>query len=186
MRPLTARERRTLRLALIFLGSYLLLFYGLSGWKRLEAKRAEYEDLRLAAATVVADVSREAVKARRLRQLRESSRMKLERLHEESMVGEARASIQAAAQACGIKLGTSRESPGRPAARELAAIDLDGVGPTTGLVRFLWNLPRLGYPLVLDRINVQTTGMEAGTVRFSLNVVILNFAAWKPEEKANA
>src|ERR687883_218889 len=45
MAALTERDKRTIRLASIGIGIYLVLFFGVTGWKKLERKRADYQTL---------------------------------------------------------------------------------------------------------------------------------------------
>jgi hypothetical protein len=186
MRALTPREKRTIRIGLVALAVYLGGLYGLRGWRYLEARRDEYAQLCLAGEKLKGEILREKVKALRLQRLRESSRLDLAKLDVKTASGEALAAVQKAAQGLGIALTTLKETPGRSSARELAAFQAEGVGPTLAVAQFLDNLKTLGFPLVIDSLQLKTAGMQPGQVQLSLGVVLLDFTAWKKAEKGNA
>lgn len=184
-RPLTSREKRTLRIGAILVVAYLLFFYGSRGWRWLEAKRAECAQVALEAEKLKLEILREEVKAKRLKALREGSRIRLDGLREETVVGEARGAIQGAAQAAGFQIASSRESPGRGAGKELATFQLEGHGPAGAGLLFLHKLKSLGYPIAVDRLQFQAVagdGKGPGQVRLSLTAVVLGFKEWKSPE----
>jgi len=185
-RPLTSREKRTLRIGGIAIGVYLLVFYGSKGWTWLEAKRAECAQVALEAEKIKLEILREEVKARRLKTLKETSRIRLESLREDTVVGEARGAIQGAAQAAGFQIASSRESPGRGAGKELATFQLEGLGPPGSALLFLHKLRGIGYPIAIDRLQFQAAGegKEPGKVRLSLTAIVLGFKEWKSPEKS--
>jgi len=113
MRPLNERERRTIRVAAVALGIYLVLFYGLRCWSWIEGKREEHGQLLAQAETVKVELLRERVKAARLQKLKGTFRIEPAALRRETVVGEASSAIQRAAQAQGIQLGPAREMSGR-------------------------------------------------------------------------
>lgn len=184
MRALTSGEKRTIRRAGILVGAYLLVFYGLKSWRFLEGKLKAHEERSSQADLLKLEFSREQVKAERLRKLRESSRIDLKRLEMEGVVGPASAAIQKAAQSQGIQLGPSREAPGRPAARELAMIQIEGQGTVLGVVQFLHSLGSLGFPLAIEGVHLKTAGMKPGQVHLSLSLALLDYKAWKSPEKS--
>jgi hypothetical protein len=184
-RPLTSREKRTVKIGVIAAAAYLLLFYGSKGWRWLEAKRAECAEVAIEAEKLKLEILREEVKAKRLKTLREGSRIRLEGLREETVVGEARGAIQGAAQAAGFQIASSRESPGRGAGKELATFQLEGQGPAGAGLLFLHKLRTIGYPVAIDRLQFQAVagdGKGQGQVRLSLTAVVLGFREWKSPE----
>lgn len=174
LRALSQREKRTLRIGASALCLYLLGFYGLEGWRVLEARRAEYDRLSAEAGTLELEMLREMVKAQRLEKLRRTFRLDPATLSENTVVGEASAAIQKAAQSLGLQLGPSKEAPGRISGKDLAVLQIEGSGPTPAAARFVHSLGMLGYPLVVDSLLWKTTGMQPGQVRLSLGVVVLH------------
>ncbi|HVR73578.1 MAG TPA: hypothetical protein VMT52_04575 [Planctomycetota bacterium] len=173
-RPLNQREKRTLRIGASALCLYLLVFYGLEGWRLLEGRRAEYDRLSSEAGTLELEMLREKVKAQRLEKLRRAYRLDPANLREDTVVGAASAAIQKSAQSLGLQLGPSKEAPGRIAGKDLAVLQIEGSGPTPAAARFVHSIGTLGYPLVVDSILWKTTGMKPGQVRLSLGVVVLH------------
>ncbi len=191
MRSLSERETRLIRIAAVGLAMYLIGFFGLQGWRWLEARRGEYASLREKASELDLEILRERVKARRLEKLKASRRLNLHALEEETVVGEASVAIQKAAQTHGVKLGSSRESAGRTAGKELAVLEIEGTGVALAVTQFLHDLGFLGYPLAVDWVHLQTEATQPGQVRVSLRVVVLNPAFWQAaaeatEENGNA
>jgi hypothetical protein len=185
-RPLTPREKRTLRLGFGGLAVYLVLFYGTKGWSWLEARRAEYAAVGLSAEQVQLEILREQSKALRLQNLKTETRIDLAKLSEETAVGEARGAIQKAAQACGLQISSAKESPGRGAGGDLATIQLEGLGPSPGVLQFLHNLRSLGYPVVVDKLQIHMAGVERGQAKLSLSATVLSFKDWKGKEPTGA
>ncbi len=183
MRALNPREKRTLRIAAAFLAVYLAGFFGLKGLKLLEGERAEYEQLRSRAAVLAGEIATEKAKARKLERLKSLWKFDVAALRRESVVGDASSAIQKAAQSSGIELGSLKEAAGRSSTQELAAIVLDGKGTTAAAMQFLHSLGSLGFPLLVERLEAKTGGMKPGQVQFSLSISILDFTAWKGEEK---
>ena len=50
---------------------------------------------------------------------------------------------------------------------------------------FLHNLQSLGYPLVIDSVQIHGDPSKPGAVKISLTIVILDFDQWKGEERSN-
>lgn len=178
MRALTEREKRLIRIAAVLVSAYLLLFYGIRGLKSLEEKRSEYLQVREEGEALKMKVLSEKLKAERLRKLRESLRIDLEGLREDTVVGEASAAIQKAAQAQGIQLGPMKETRGRSLSKEIASIQIEGQGATQAAAQFIASLKSIGYPLVLDSIHAKKNPQKPARVSFTLNVVVLNYGAW--------
>ena len=100
-------------------------------------------------------------------------------------MADASAAIQKAATTGGIKLGPVRESPARASNKELASMQLEGIGPVAGVLGLLSRLESLGYPLVVDTVQI-TPQNQPGSVKLSLTIVILDFDQWKNEKVPNA
>ena len=184
MRALNERERRTIKLAGGALGIYLVLFYGLAGWRALEARRAEYDQLRTEATDLGTRVLEEHRKHKRLGELRERWNIDLASLDETTIVNDVREAIQKAAGRHKVAVGPSQETGRRSAAKELRVIQFTGSGATRAVMAFVDDLPRLGFPLVVDHLQVKPLAKKPGMVTYSMRVAILNFRPWKEGPRA--
>ncbi|MHB8520386.1 MAG: hypothetical protein ACYDH9_06475 [Limisphaerales bacterium] len=183
---LTDREQRTIRRAALAIALYLVLFYGWRGWKQLEKTRTEYQQLVRDALTLKVEVQRYETKVLLAKKLMDGFRMDPAKLSKAAAVAEASAAIQKAATTGGIQLGPIRESPARPSAKESAAVQLEGSGPAPAVMTFLQRLETLGYPLILDSVQINADPARPGTVKVNLTIVIMDFEQWKSEETRNA
>jgi hypothetical protein len=103
-----------------------------------------------------------------------------------SLVAEASAAIQKAASSGGIQLGPIRESPARTSSKELASMQLEGTGPIPAAMGLLHRLQSLGYPLIVDSVQITPDATKPGMVKLNLTIIILDFEQWKTEELPNA
>lgn len=179
MRNLSERDRRTLRLGVIGIIGYLVLFYGATGLKSLETRRAEYDQLTQQARRVRQELLPYENKVLLLEKLQQTFRIDVTKLNRPSLVAEASAAIQKAAQAGGVQLGPIRESPGSASAKELAAMQLEGVGQVTSVMQLLHQLQNLGFPLVIESVQLTPESRKPGHIKVTLQLAILNFEQWK-------
>ena len=186
MPALTQREKRTVRFAAVAIAIYLVLFFGMQGWKRLEASRAEYQKLVQDAQKLRQEVQPYENKALLAEKLKGNFHIDLSTLAKTSLVAQASAAIQQAAQAGGVQLGPIRESAARTSSKELVSMQLEGFGPVPAVTALLHRLEVLGYPLILDSVQVSSDPTKPNMVKLSLTIVILDFDQWKNEEKRNA
>ena len=101
-------------------------------------------------------------------------------------MAEASAAIQKAGQGGGIQFAQIRESPGRASAKELGSMQLEGMGPLPAVMGLLHRLGSLGYPLILDSVQINPINQPPGMVKLNLTVIILDFEQWKNVEAPNA
>ena len=181
MPSLTARDRRTLRLASIGLTIYLLLFFGWQGWKKLEAKRSEYDQLLAQTQRLRRELQPYENKVLLTQKLKQNFHMDPQKLSKASLVADASAAIQKAATAGGLQVGPVRETPARASAKELSSMQLEGMGPVASVMAFLHQLETLGYPLVVESVQINPDA-KPGMIKLSLTIVILNFEQWKNED----
>lgn len=186
MRSLQPREKRTVRLAVVILGIYLLGFYGLRLWRHIEAKRVEFGELRFKLSQLEREVRQEEEKRRSVERLKKSLALDLEKLSEDTVVAETLAAIQEAARTHTVNLGTSKEAQENPSSRELAIFQLEGNGSLDGVSKFLHTLGHLGYPLIIDHLTLKPMGKEPGHVRLTLRVALVNFKGWKNQGDGRA
>ena len=64
-------------------------------------------------------------------------------------------------------------------------MQVEGMGQVTAIVTFLYRLGSLGYPLIVDSVQL-TPQPQPGMVKVSLTITILDFDQWKKEETPNA
>lgn len=178
MRPLSDRERRTLRLGGIGVAIYLVLFFGWLAFKHGERRRTEYHRLVREAAALNDKLALYDDKAVATKDLMERFRMDPSTLSRTTLVAQATAAIQRTALQGGLQLGPVRETPSRAAGRELSAVQLEGTGPVPAVLRFLQSLTTLGYPLVTDTVQFAPATTGPGHVKLSLTLIIPDFEQW--------
>lgn len=183
MRELTDREKRTLIIASVAIAIYLGLFYGVRGWKELEATRLDY--LRLVAEAERANRTVRAAENRLLvlENLKETLRIDPGALSRNTVVADASAAMQQAAQAANIDLGPVREGPGSPASGELATMQVEAVGQVAAVLAFVHRLEALGFPSIIESLQVTPESNRPGSVKLNVRIVILDFDHWKTREE---
>src|SRR5437667_5262477 len=163
MRPLTDREKRTVRIATVGIAIYLTIFFGARSWKYLEQRRSEYQQLVRDAHRLRQQIQPYEEKAIALKKLMENFHLDPARLSRASVVAEASAAIQKAAAVGGVQIGPIRESPARPSAKELASIQLEISGQVQSVITLLHRLDTLGYPLIIDSVQINSgVGRQSG------------------------
>jgi hypothetical protein len=159
---------------------------GSRAWKFLHGRHAEYSQLVAEAKSLREELRPYRNKAEVAGKLMEGFQMDPAKLTKNTVVADASAAIQKAAMTGGIQLGPIRESPARSAAREMASIQLDGMGQVQAIMTFLSRFDSLGYPLVLDSVQISSDPQKPGMIKLHLVVLILDFEQWKSEERPNA
>jgi hypothetical protein len=186
MATLSPREKRTVRFAAIAIAIYLALFYGVAGLKGLESGRADYQELLREAAAMKLEVHRYENKLLLLEKLKQKSNIDFAGYSRASLAGQASDAIQKAAISSGVKLGPIRESPGSLAARELATMQLEGIGEVASVMKFLHQLDTLGYPLIVDSLQMEPDPKKPGTMKLLLRALLLDYDLWMKETSRNA
>ena len=177
MRALTEREKRTVRFAVAAIAVYLVLFFGVRVWRQMEAKRSDYEWLVVDARRLKRDLLPYENRVLLNQKLKGELRMDPAKLSRATVVAEASSAIQKAASSGKVQLGPMRENPARSSAKELSSIQLEGSGPVPAVMEFLQQLPTLGYPLVIDSVQL-TPESKPGMIKLSLTIVILDAQQW--------
>jgi hypothetical protein len=186
MRRLTQREERTIRYAGIGIGIYLALFCLFQVWKFFESKRSDYKNLVEQAHHLKDQIEPYQTKVLVVQKLMTEYHQDPAKLSAASVVGQASAAIQDEANADGIALGAIHESPAQSAGLELASIHIQGNGPVKAMLTLLDRLQRLGYPLIIDTVQVTPNTMQPGQVKFDLTVSVLDFEQWEKPEASHA
>jgi hypothetical protein len=186
MRTLTDQEKRTVRFAAIGIGIYLVIFGGFRVWKLLDVRRSEYRQMIAEANNLKQELQLYQDKTLVISKLMESSRMDPAKLSRTSLVAGASAAIQKAALTGAIQLGPIRESVAHStASSEVASMQLEGNGPLPSVMAFLHNLESVGYPLILDSVQITIDPSRPGMVKLNLSIVILDFEQWKNDKAPN-
>jgi hypothetical protein len=181
MRTLSDREKRTVRIGAVLVAAYLVLFFGLSARTYLETKRADYAKLVARVQELKNEIRPYEDKGAHVKKLMEGSRLNPAKLSRATVVAEASAAIQNAAAAAGIQVGPVRESPAHSSSKELASVQIEGSGTVPAVMSLLHNLESLGYPLIIDSVQLTTEPMRPGQVKLNLTIVVLDFDQWKVE-----
>lgn len=183
---LSEREQRTIRIAGLGLAVYLGLFGLVQFWRGLEARRTAYEQLVIEARQAAAELAPHENRVLLAQKLQESFKFDPRKLKRASLVADASAAIQLAARSGGVQVGTLRETSARRAARELATMQFEGMGPVPGVLALLHQLGTLGYPLIVDAVQINSDPRMPGMVKLHLTIVLLDFDQWQGKEAPRA
>ncbi len=181
---LSEREQRLVRFAGIGVAIYLVVFAGFEGWKLLEQKRADFQNLVQAARALRQKTLPYQDKVLLVKKMMEDFHMDPAKLKRESVVSEASAAIQKSANAGGLQIGPIRESAGRGAGMTLATVQLESSGPIPATLSFLAGLNRIGFPVVVDSVQFSADNGRPGQVKMNLTILILDFDQQKETKEA--
>ncbi len=181
-RPLTPKEKRTIRIAAVCVGIYLALFYGPGLRNYLTARRQACDKLAQQARDLRDLIKPYQEKIATATNLMDRFRMDPVKLKRTSVVAEASAAIQQAAAAEKVVVGPIRETPGRPSAKEAGSIQFEGSGPIAAVLDLLHNLDHIGFPIIIDTVQFSADPRMPNALKVSLTIQVLDFDAWKPKE----
>jgi len=170
----------------MFLGAYLVIFFGWQGWTWLHKQRDEYQALVEDVRYLQREIAPYHDKADHVAKLMAESKIDPAKLSHSTVVAGASAALQKAAAANGIQLGPIRESPVRASAKEMASVQFEGTGQVRSVLALLHALNGVGYPLLIDSVQVSVDASRPGQVKVSMTVVILDFDQWKTPEVPRA
>lgn len=183
---ITERDRKTIRYASIGLGIYITLFGGWQVMRFLGRRHAEYGQLLRESANLKNKFELYDARVIRLRRLMESFQMDPAQLTNTTLVARATAAIQQSAAQGGLQLGPIRESLSRASERELGTIQLEVTGQVPAIMSFAHRLRSLGFPVVIDTLNLSSDAKAPGQVKLSLSLILLNYEQWDAKEIPNA
>jgi hypothetical protein len=186
MRTLTDHEKRTIRIAAIGLLIYLGVLYGPRTWNHVTAGGTQQQQLAQEVEAFERELRPYENRLMRLEKLKADIELQRVTLPSLELVAEASAAIQNAAKQSRVKLGPVRESAGRPAAKELASMRLEATGPLTSLLGWVANLETLGFPLVVDSLQIEADPRKPNMLKVKLTVVIVDFEQWNQGGRRNA
>jgi hypothetical protein len=182
MRSLSSSEKRTIRIAGAFLGACLLFFCGQRVWKSGTAWRANYQQLVSRADNLRAELKPYRARVEDAQKLMRDFHMDPSRLSRTSVVAEASAAILKAATTGGVQLGPIREAAARQSNKELTTIQLDCTGPVPAVMAFLHRFESIGYPILIDTVQLSPEPSRPGNLKLHVGIIILDFDQWKGEE----
>jgi hypothetical protein len=181
MRALTPHEKRTIRIAAAVLGAGLIIVFGQRVWKVVDKQRADYRQLVKESESLRAEIKPYEARVAAISNLMVRFHMDPAKLSKASIVADASAAIQKAAMTGAVALGPIRESPARASSKELAIMQLEGTGQITAILTFLHRLEEVGFPLIVDSVQLNPEMSKPGMVKLSLTITILDFEQWKQE-----
>ena len=179
---LSTSEKRTIRIAGSVLGVYLLFFCAQHAWKFIAAQRAKYTALVQQADKYRVELKPYQSRVELAQKLMRDFRLDPSRLSRPSVVADASAAILKAAASNGIQLGPIRESAARQSNKELASIQLDCTGQVAAVLAFIHNFQSIGYPIIVDSVQINPEPSKPGMLKVHLALVILDFTEWKVEQ----
>lgn len=184
MATLTERDKRTLRIGGIILAAYLVLFFGVKGWRSLENSRANYQKLVQDARLLKQRNKTYEIKAEVLNKLRGDSGIELSKLAKSALVAKTSEALQKAAMGGGVKLGPIRESPGNAANGEISMMRLEAVGPVAGVLAFIHEMQSLGCPVLIDALQISSDNRQPGMLKVNVDLVVLDYEKWQQKGKS--
>lgn len=176
---MTDRDRKTIRFAAIGLAIYLVAFFGYKFLKGGGRNQADAQTLARQADQLQNEVRALENKALLYEKLSGLYRLDPRKIKKETLVADASAAIQNAAQQGGIQLGPFREAPGRPTARELTTIQVEGSGPVPAALGLVHRLQTLGFPLIIESVQFGPAQGRPGQLKVNVTIVILNYDQFK-------
>lgn len=181
MRPIADREKRLIRYATAGIAVYLALFFI---WKPLQKQRAEYRVLVDQAESLRQRVEPYEGRARLVQKLMDEFHLDPAQLKRSTVVGEASAALQKVAAGSGIQVGPVRESPARSSGKELTSLQLEGTGTVQAIMALLKQIETLGYPMIIDSVQIAPDKRGPNQLKMNLTIVILDFERWSREGEA--
>lgn len=179
---LTERDQRTVRWASVGLGVYLALFAGWKGMTLLNHKLSAYRKLQREAADLRTRFDTYNARAIRLQRLMEKHQMDPSALNRTTLVAQATSALQQSAMQGGVQLGAVRETLSRAADRELGTIQLEANGQVPALLSFLHRVRGMGFPFIIDGLQLTAEPTRPGMIKMRLGLILLNFEQWKDSE----
>jgi hypothetical protein len=186
MRTLTVREKRLLLYGGIGIGVYLLLFGGYKLGGALERRSAAYHQLVADARELKQELKAYDDRVLVVKRMMDHYQLDPAKLNRATVVGLASAQMQKVAAGSGIQVGPVRESPAKTSAREMATLQLEGSGPIPAVLGLLQRMETLGWPVIIDSVQITPDSMRPGQVKIILSAVVLDFDQWKTEGKPHA
>ncbi len=182
MQTLNDKEKRTIRYGAIALSIYLLAFYGKGCLGGLETQRDHYATLTQEVREW--DAYQETLETKRLllEKMRGRFALDLASVSSSTLVADTSAAIQSTLQASGFQIGPVRESPGRATSHEAAFLRFETTGPAKAALLLIHRLERVGFPILIDSLQMKQDPKKPGMMELTFQVVVLDYSRWKQED----
>jgi hypothetical protein len=176
---MTERDKKTIRFGGVIVVIYLACFFGFKAVKKGKSRREDYAALVKRAQSLQDEVRAQENKALLFEKLTEATKLDPRKIKKQTLVADASAAIQTAAQQSGMQLGPLRETPGRGSGRELSTFQVEGTGPVPAALGLLHKVKTLGFPLIIDSVQFSPAQNRPGQLKVNLTVIILNYDQFK-------
>jgi len=186
MKRLTQREKRLVLYGGIGVGLYLLLLVGFKIGGSLEKRAVAYHQLVRETRSLRQELKAYDDRVLVDKKMMDHFQLDPATLTRATVVGEASAQIQKTAAGSGMQVGSVRESPAKSSAKEMATLQVEGSGPIAAVLGLLKRMETLGYPLLIDSVQITPDAMRPGQVKIIFTAVVLDFDQWKTEGKPHA
>ena len=175
-----------MRLGAIVLGAAFILLAGQKIWRFFAQQRATYTSLLQEVKQRRSELKPYPGRVQDLKALIDNFHMDPNTLSRTSLVADASAAILKAATAGQVALGPIRETAARSTGKELATMQLDCTGKIASVLAFLHKFDSIGYPIIVDSVQLTAEPMKPGMLKAHVALIILDFEQWKGEGQPRA
>ena len=179
---MSERDKKLIRFTSIGLGIYLVIFFGFELLAKAEEARRSYKALVSEARNFNDMLKPYETRILLLEKLRKDLNVEPGGLDSETLVADVSAAIQEAAGQCGLGLGPLQESPSRATGATLTTMRLSGEGQIESIIKFVHAAPRLGFPILIETLNVSGDESSGAQRRFDMELRVLDYKNWKPQK----
>ena len=176
---MTEREKKTIQWGAIGVAAYLVIFFGVRGTKQSGNAGSDYQRFVNNEIALQQEFQRLETKRLQLEKLNESFKIDPAKFSRATVVADASAAIQNAANGGGVMIGPIRESSGRTSAKEITSMQLEGAGPVPAIMKFLHQMNTLGFPLLIDSLQISPDNTRPGNIKVNLTVMVLDYEQWR-------
>lgn len=155
-------------------------------WQLLHHQRVEYAKLVDDARQWKLKIEKYKQRADVAKSMMDSYHLDPAKLSRETIVGEASSAIQKAAAGNGVQVGAVRETASRGNGDEIATMQVEASGQVAAVTGMLHRMQTLGYPLLIDSVQISSDAARPGMMKLTLTIVILNYENWKNPEATHA
>ena len=173
---MTAREKKIVQWGAVGVALYLLLFFG---FRSSKGTRADYERFVNDEQSLEQEFQRLETKRLQLEKLNETFKIDPAKFSNTTVVSDVSSAIQNAAAGGGVMIGPIRESSARASAREITSIQIEAAAPVPAIMKFLHQVNTLGFPLLIDSLQINPDNTRPGNIKLNLTVVVLDYEQWR-------
>ena len=173
---MTAREKKIVQWGAVGVALYLLLFFG---FRSSKGTRADYERFVNDEQSLKQEFQRLETKRLQLEKLNETFKIDPAKFSNTTVVSDVSSAIQNAAAGGGVMIGPIRESSARASAKEITSIQIEAAAPVPAIMKFLHQVNTLGFPLLIDSLQINPDNTRPGNIKLNLTVVVLDYEQWR-------